>query len=91
MRSIIFEQFTNVERLERDMDLSSDLLHQLTHDRAHALRAPAANRRAVGYVPARRRVAQSLRRAADRLDAAAVPSVPGGERRPRTRLVRVRG
>jgi hypothetical protein len=56
------------------MDLSSDLLHQLTHDRAHALRAPAANRRAVGYVPARRRVAQSLRRAADCLDAAAVPS-----------------
>ena len=55
------------------MDLSFDLLHQLTHDRAHGLRAPAANRRAVGYVPARRRVAQSLRRAADRLDAAAVP------------------
>ena len=55
------------------MELSSDLLHQLTHDRAHELRAPAANRRVAGYVPARRRVAQSLRRAADRLDAASVP------------------
>jgi hypothetical protein len=55
------------------MQLSSDLLHQLTDDRAHDLRAPAAARRLAGYVPARRRVAQSLRRAADRLDDAAVP------------------
>ena len=64
------------------MQLSSDLLHQLTDDRAHDLRAPAAARRAVGYVPARRRVAQSLRRAADRLDDAAVPPGPVGRALP---------
>ena len=57
------------------MQLSSDLLQQLTVDRHQDLRASAAARRLAGPVPARRRIAQSLRRAADRLDAA-TPSAP---------------
>ena len=48
---------------------SSELLQQLTHDRQHALRATACARRLADGSPARRRIAQSLRRAADRLDA----------------------
>jgi hypothetical protein len=56
------------------MQLSSDLLQQLTYDRQHERQASAAARRLVATTPARRRIAQSLRRAADRLDATA-PSV----------------
>jgi hypothetical protein len=49
---------------------TSDLLHQLTHDRQQDLRASAAARRLAGVDPARRHAARTLRRAADRLDAA---------------------
>ncbi len=54
--------------------LTSDLLHQLTHDRQQSLQASAAARRLTGVDPARRRMARSLRRAADRLDAATAAS-----------------
>ena len=50
--------------------LSPDLLHLLAQDRQQELLASAAARRLTAQVPARTRVAQSLRRAADRLDAA---------------------
>lgn len=56
------------------MQLSPDLLRQLARDRHHDLRASAAARRLAGHVPARRRIAQSSRHAADRLDAASVPA-----------------
>jgi hypothetical protein len=49
--------------------LPPDLLHRLAQDRQQELRASAAARRLIAPVPARTRVAQSLRRAADRLDA----------------------
>jgi hypothetical protein len=49
--------------------LSPDLLPQLAQDRQQDLRASAAARRLTAPVPTRTRVAQSLRRAADRLDA----------------------
>jgi hypothetical protein len=51
--------------------LPPDLLHQLAQDRQQELRASAAAHRLTAPVPARTRVAQSLRRAADRLDATA--------------------
>jgi hypothetical protein len=55
--------------------LTSDLLHQLTQDRQQDLRASAAARRLTGVDhTARRRVARTLRRAADRLDAATTAS-----------------
>lgn len=54
------------------MDLSSQLLQQLTDDRKQSRHAAAASERLVGTTPARRRIAQSLRRAADRLDGNAV-------------------
>ena len=57
------------------MQLSSDLLQQLTVDRHQDLRASAAARRLAGHVSARRRIAHSLRRAADRIDAA-TPQAP---------------
>ena len=60
------------------MQLSPDLLQQLAHDRQHELRASAAARRLAGHVPARRRIAQSLRHAADRLDAASVTATSPG-------------
>jgi hypothetical protein len=67
-------------RWEAYMDpaLTSDLLDQLTHDRTQDLQATAAARRLVGSGPARRRIAQSLRRAADRLDAATAAAGPVG-------------
>lgn len=71
--------------------LTSDLLHQLRDDRQQDLRAKAAVRRLAGSGPARRRIAQSLRRAADRLDAATAAPGPAGTAHPRTRLARVRG
>jgi hypothetical protein len=54
------------------MDLSSTLLDQLSDDHRHARQAAAAAERLVETTPARRRIAQSLRRAADRLDGNAV-------------------
>ena len=54
------------------MDHSSQLLEQLTDDRRHDRQAVAAAERLVDNTPARRRIAQSLRRAADRLDGSAV-------------------
>jgi hypothetical protein len=53
---------------------SPDLLQQLTLDRQHDLQASADAHRLAAPGPARRRIAQSLRRAADRLDAATSPS-----------------
>jgi hypothetical protein len=50
---------------------ASDLLHQLTTDRQQDRHAAAAAHRLADSTPARRRIAQSLRRAADRLDATA--------------------
>ena len=65
------------------MDLSPDLLHQLTDDRQQDRRAAAAAHRIAGSSPARTRIARTLRRAADRLDTATSPSsvrgaLPGG-------------
>jgi hypothetical protein len=54
------------------MDHSSQLLEQLTDDRQRDRHATAAAERLAGATPARRRIAQSLRRAADRLDGNAV-------------------
>lgn len=54
------------------MDLSSTLLDQLTDDHTRTRHAAAAAERLVDTTPARRRIAQSLRRAADRLDGNAV-------------------
>ena len=53
---------------------SSDFLHQLVRDRQEDLLEAAAARRAAGPSRVRRRFAQSLRRAADRLDTATGPS-----------------
>ena len=52
------------------MQHSSELLQQLTDDRRQDLRASANARRLAGHVAARRRIAHSLRRAADWVDAA---------------------
>lgn len=50
------------------MYLPDDLLHQLTHDRRHEREAAAAAHRLGATTPVRRRLAHSLRAAADRLD-----------------------
>lgn len=50
------------------LELFPELLDQLVADRQHDRQAAAASRRLAQASPARRRVAQSLRRAADRLD-----------------------
>jgi hypothetical protein len=63
-------------RQETHLHPSFDLLHQLTADRQHDRQATAAAHRLAESSPARRRIAQSLRRAADRLDATA-PAVAG--------------
>jgi hypothetical protein len=60
-----------------------DHLQQATYDRQQARQASAAAHRFVGSSPARIRIARTLRRAADRLDAATSPSSvrsahPGG-------------
>lgn len=61
-----------------------DFLAQLTHDRQQDRLAAAAVHRLVPSSPARTRIARTLRRTADRLDAAtAAPTrvgsaVPGG-------------
>lgn len=62
-----------------------DLLAQLTHDRQQDRLAAAAVHRLVPSSPARIRIARTLRRTADRLDAATASSstrvgsaVPGG-------------
>ena len=66
---------------------SSDFLHQLDRDRQEDLLEAAAARRAAGPSRVRRRFAQSLRHAADRLDDGD-RSLPLDERRtPRTRLI----
>jgi hypothetical protein len=54
------------------MDHYSELLDQLRDDRHRNHRAAAAAERLVDTTPARRRIARSLRRAADRLDGNAV-------------------
>ena len=54
------------------MDHSFQLLQQLSDDRQSGRHAAAAAERLVDPTPARRRIAQSLRRAADRLDGSAV-------------------
>jgi hypothetical protein len=59
------------------MDVSPSLLEQLVNDRQQDRWASAAAHRLAGSSPARRRIAQSLRRAADRLDAATSPSAVG--------------
>ena len=54
------------------MDLSSQVFEQMTDDRHRDRQAAAAAERLVDGTPVRRRIAQSLRRAADRLDGNAV-------------------
>ena len=53
---------------------SADVLAQLTSDRLQDRRAAAAATRIVASRPARRLIALTLRRAADRLDAATSPT-----------------
>ncbi len=61
------------------MHPASDFLPQVTHDRQQDRLATAAVYRLVPSSPARERLARSLRRTADRLDAAtAVPKAPRG-------------
>ena len=55
---------------------SHDPLSQLTHDRQQDRLASAAVHRLVPTSPARIRIARTLRRTADRLDAAAVSPAP---------------
>lgn len=63
---------------------ASDVLPQLTQDRQQTALAAAAVHRLVPASPVRTRIARSLRRAADRLDAATAPparvgsALPGG-------------
>jgi hypothetical protein len=52
--------------------LAPDSLHQITADRQQDLLASAAVHRLVPSTPTRSRIARSLRRAADRIDATAV-------------------
>ena len=61
------------------MYLSHQLLHQLTYDRQHERQASAAAHRLVATTSVRRRLAHSLRAAADRLDRPVVVSaaLPG--------------
>ncbi len=54
--------------------LSTQLLQQLIDDRQQDRHSAAAAQRLAETSPARKRIAQSLRRAADRLDATASPS-----------------
>jgi hypothetical protein len=62
----------------------ADFLSQVTHDRQQDRLAAAAVHRLVPSSPARTRVARTLRRTADRLDAATVSpnpvrsALPGG-------------
>ena len=53
---------------------ATDLLAQLTSDRLQDRRAAAAAHRIAESTPTRRRIAQSLRRAADRIDTATSPA-----------------
>lgn len=55
---------------------ASDVLSQLTHDRQQSLLAAAAVHRLVPASPVRTRIARSLRRTADRLDAATAAASP---------------
>jgi hypothetical protein len=69
------------------MHASTDLMQQLVQDRQQDLRAAASARKLVGSIPARTRIARTLRRAADRLDTATSPSavrsaLPGGGYQP---------
>jgi transcriptional regulator with AAA-type ATPase domain len=50
------------------MHYTDEFLHQLTNDRQHERQASAAAHRLVGASPASRRLAHSLRAAADLLD-----------------------
>jgi hypothetical protein len=56
------------------MHLNPDVHHQYALDRQQRLRDEAAAHRLVDRMPTRTRVARSLRRAADRLDAATAAS-----------------
>jgi hypothetical protein len=67
---------------------SSDLLHQLAADRQHELLASAAAGRNTRPSAVRRLLARSLRRAADRLDAAAAPGLANGTTPDAVRRVR---
>ena len=66
------------------MHETSELLSQLVHDRQEERLTAAAASRLIPSSPARIRIARTLRRAADRLDAAAASparvgsAVPGG-------------
>ena len=61
-----------------------ELFHQFIHDRQQDRRAAAAAHRLAASSPARSSIARTLRRAADRLDAATSPSaVRGALRRAR--------
>ncbi|HWL32235.1 MAG TPA: hypothetical protein VNP89_01415 [Gaiellaceae bacterium] len=55
------------------MHVNPDLHHQYALDRRQRLRDEAAAHRLVDRVPPRIRIAQSLRRLANRLDAATAP------------------
>jgi hypothetical protein len=67
---------------------SSDLLHQLAVDRQHELLRSAAAGRNSRPSAVRRLLARSLRRAADRLDAAAAPGLASGTTPDAVRRVR---
>lgn len=58
------------------MHLSPDVMRRIAADRQAHLQARAAPQRLAGPSPARSRFAQALRRAADRLDAAAAAPCP---------------
>ena len=55
---------------------ASDVLPQLNQDRQQSMLAAAAVHRLVPPSPVRTRIARSLRRAADRLDAATAATTP---------------
>jgi hypothetical protein len=67
---------------------SSDLLHQLAADRQQELLGSAAAGRNSRPSAVRRLLARSLRRAADRLDAAAAPGLASGTTPDAVRRVR---
>ena len=54
----------------------ADFLSHVTHDRQQDRLAAAAVHRLVPSSPARSRIARTLRRTADRLDAATAPATP---------------
>jgi hypothetical protein len=62
------------------MNLNTDVQHQYALDRQQRLRDAAAAHRLVGSVPARARIAQSLRRTAGRLDSAIARGRPAAVR-----------